>query len=140
MGWVKGLGAREGTEPTKTLRHRRRTGTAAYRQAGLAVQVLPSPLGLCHRKASVQREASATWNKQGSWPSEDGAKRLLGPPFLCRSRGLVRVKAEKKAQRQGTALGRFISAGRKGALSHGWDRKGHGFTGLWRNFKPRHGP
>lgn len=111
--------SKEGTEPTETLRHQSRTGTAAYRQASLAVQVLPSPFGLCHGKTSAQWEASATWNKQGSWPSEDGAKRVLGPPFLCRTRGLVRVKVEKKAQRQETALERIISDGREGGTEPG---------------------
>lgn len=38
--------------------------------------------------------------------SEDGAKKLPGPPFLCRTRGLVRVKVEKKAQRQGDSTGK----------------------------------
>lgn len=105
---------KEGTKPTNTLRPRSRTGTAAHRQACPAAQVLPSPLGLCHGKTAAQREASATWNKQGSWPTEDEAKRPLGPPFLCRRRGLVRAKVEKKAQRQWRALRGIISGGREG--------------------------
>lgn len=105
---------KERTKPTNTLRPQSRTGTAAHRQACPAAQVLPSLLGLRHGKTAAQREASATWNKQGSGSTKEGAKRLLGSPFLYRRRGSVRVKAEKKAPRQWKSLRGIISGEREG--------------------------
>lgn len=98
--------SKEGTEPTETLRHQSRTGTAAYRQASLAVQVLPSPFGLCHGKTSAQWEASATWNKQGSWPSEDGAKKGPGSSFSLQNKGLGESEGGEESTEAGDSTGK----------------------------------
>jgi len=43
------------------------------------------------------RRGKQTWNKQGSWPTADGAKGLPGPPFLCRRGHLVRMKVSEES-------------------------------------------